>query len=174
MRQKRERLTTQRLVLKPFEESDKPQMLKLLYDAEVSKTFMIPELENVEQAEKLFGKLAEFSRDEEHFEYGIYLDGLCIGFVNDCGIEDTEIEIGYVILPAYQGKGYASEAVSACISELFDMGYARVTAGHFVENPASRRVMEKCGMHPIDFEEDIPYRGAVHHCLYMAIDCPEP
>ena len=50
------------------------------------------------------------------------------------------------------------------------MGYSRVIAGHFEENPASRRVMEKCGMGPMDREENIEYRGVPHRCLYRAIE----
>ena len=46
----------------------------------------------------LVGKLIEFSKVEDmvHLEYGIYLNDMLIGFVNDCGIEADEIEIGYV------------------------------------------------------------------------------
>ena len=34
----------------------------------------------------------------------------------------------------------------AVIDELFRMGFDRITARHAVDNPASGRVMEKCGM----------------------------
>lgn len=51
------------------------------------------------------------SEDAARLEYGVYLDGKLIGFVNDCGIEDGEIEIGYVIHPGYPGHGYATEAL---------------------------------------------------------------
>ena len=30
--------------------------------------------------------------------------------------------------------------------------------------------MEKCGMKPIEFEEDLEYKGRMHHCLYLAIE----
>jgi ribosomal-protein-alanine N-acetyltransferase len=54
--------------------------------------------------------------------------------------------LGYVIAPEHQGKGFATEAVQACIHELFRMGYEHVRAGYFEGNTASRRVMEKLGM----------------------------
>ena len=59
----------------------------------------------------LVGKLIEFSKVEDmvHLEYGIYLNDMLIGFVNDCGIEADEIEIGYVIHPDYKGLGYATD-----------------------------------------------------------------
>ena len=87
-----------------------------------------------------------FSKSDQHFVYGIYIDQLLIGFVNDCEAEDTTIELGYVIAPEHQGKGFATEAVKACMTELFRMGYEHIKAGYFEENIASRRVMEKCNM----------------------------
>ncbi|WP_419902003.1 GNAT family N-acetyltransferase [Kiloniella sp.] len=56
-------------------------------------------------------------------------------------------EIGWLILPAYQGKGYASEAARALINLGFrTMGLHRIIATAQPENPASWRVMEKVGM----------------------------
>lgn len=92
-----------------------------------------------------------------------------IGFINDCGIQDNEIEIGYVIHPAYQGQGYATEAVKVIIEELREMGFQKITAGFFVENTASRRVMEKCGMKQSDFTDEEEYRGILHKCQYFEI-----
>ena len=118
----------------------------------------------------LFERLGEFSRSQTRFVYGVFLDGRLIGFWNDCGIEGSEIELGYVIHPDYWGQGYATEVLDAVIRELFRMGYTRVKAGHFVENPASGRVMEKCGMRKLEETIDITYRGAVHRCInYEAV-----
>ena len=79
------------------------------------------------------------------------------------------MEIGYFVDPAHWNQGYATEAFAAAIRELFRMGYRAVTAGYFEENPASRRVMEKCGLKPLDRESVIAYRGTDHRCLYMGI-----
>lgn len=103
-------------------------------------------------------------------EYGIYLNGTLIGFVNDCGIEDDEIEIGYVVHPEYQGRGYASEAVKAVLGELRETGFRKVSAGYFAENEASRRVMEKCGMKPVERTDEEEYRGEKHLCRYCEIE----
>ncbi|WP_299371681.1 GNAT family N-acetyltransferase [uncultured Kiloniella sp.] len=56
-------------------------------------------------------------------------------------------EIGWLILPEFQGRGYASEAASA----LLDVGFSeleihRIVATAQPQNPASFRVMEKVGM----------------------------
>ena len=46
----------------------------------------------------------------------------------------------------YWGQGYATEAVRALIDHAFgDLGHQALQAGARVSNPASRRVLEKCG-----------------------------
>ena len=84
--------------------------------------------------------------------------------------EEDTIEVGYSLSPKYWNKGYATEALSCAIQELFRIGYNHVKAAHFIENKASGRVMQKAGMHLMDEVEDIQYRGSVHHCIYYQID----
>lgn len=146
-------------------------LVDLLINPKITKTFMIPKFESLEQMESIAKKLISFSQEEntKHLEYGIYLDGKLIGFVNDCGVKDEEIEIGYVIHPDYQGHGYATEAVRAIICELREMGFYKVTAGFFAENTVSSRVMEKCGMHLTDVIDEEEYRGEHYICRYCEI-----
>ena len=72
-----------------------------------------------------------------------------------------------MIHPEHQRKGFASEALTACMDELFEMGYTAVRTGAFEENVASIRVMEKCCMTRLEETEDIDYRNAVHHCIFF-------
>ena len=59
----------------------------------------------------------------------------------------NRIALGYWIGRQYWSKGYMTEAVSGLIRYAFaNLGVNRVEAEHFVENPASGRVMEKAGM----------------------------
>lgn len=169
MEKKREKLVTRRLVLKAFEECDRSAMIEIFCNKEIKKTYMLPDFDSKEQAEPLFDRFVALSKSDR-FLYGVFLDGIPIGFINDCEAKDSMIELGYVITPAHQGKGYATEAVQCCIDELFRMGYTRVRAGFFAGNTASQRVMEKCGMHKIPLEEDIPYKGVTHHCYYYEIE----
>lgn len=129
---------------------------------------MVPDLKTTEQVTALAETLISYSQieDVEHLAYGIYADDRLIGFINDCGMENDTIEIGYVIHPDYQGKGYATEAVHMMIKELLKMGFRKVKAGYFEKNEASRRVMEKCGMKQLSYTDEIEYRGITHKCLY--------
>ncbi len=59
----------------------------------------------------------------------------------------TLVEIGYVLHPAYAGKGYATEAVREELRICFeDLGVRRVIAQCFADNVASWRLMERLGM----------------------------
>ena len=56
-------------------------------------------------------------------------------------------EVGYVLNPAYWGKGIAAEALERVLAFGFeDLGLHRIEARFIEENDRSRRVMEKVGM----------------------------
>lgn len=56
-------------------------------------------------------------------------------------------EIGFVINPAYQGRGYATEAAAAVLGLAFDgLGLHRVIGRCDARNTGSARVMERLGM----------------------------
>ena len=68
--------------------------------------------------------------------------------VGACGItaQEQTPELGYWLGLPYWGKGYATEALHALIDYAFtDLGHGALQAGARVTNPASRRVLEKCG-----------------------------
>ncbi len=168
---KKAMIETERLTIRPYSEQDADELAEILTTPEVTSTFMVPEMESQHYLEELVQKLISFSQPEDdiHLEYGIYLNGRFIGFVNDCGIEDDEIEIGYAILPRYQGHGYATEAVHAVIAELREMGFRKIIAGYFSENTASLRVMQKCGMRETGQTKEEEYRGRKHICRYCEL-----
>jgi RimJ/RimL family protein N-acetyltransferase len=57
------------------------------------------------------------------------------------------VEVGYSIMPAYRGQGFASEARRALIDRAFDRpGIRRIVAECLDDNVASIKVLEKLGM----------------------------
>ena len=172
MHKKKPVLTTERLLLHSYRDTDLEPMVSLLRNEEIRKNFVIPDLPTMEDAVKMFDKLKAFSISDDHFEYGVTLNGELIGFVNDVTIDGETIELGYVIRPDMKNRGYASEALSAAINELFRMGYATARCGFFEDNIASRRVMEKCGMHSVDKTEVVAHQGISRRCLYYEIERP--
>jgi RimJ/RimL family protein N-acetyltransferase len=56
------------------------------------------------------------------------------------------LTLGYALAPEAWGKGYASEAARAIVDASFQLTNAvEMLASARIENPASRRVLEKCG-----------------------------
>jgi len=164
---KKECIVTSRLSLHPYRQEDRTRLVEIMRNPEVSATFMVPDCSEESQWYALADKLIGFSQIEDtaHLEYGVYLDGCLIGFVNDCGYDDNSIEMGYVIDPAYKGQGFATEAVKAVIHEFREMGFKKVLARYFEGNIASLKVMEKCGMHPNGHSEEEEYRGKKLTCF---------
>ncbi len=166
-------LESSRLLLRPFEAGDAEDMLQMLYNDEIKKTYMIPDFESREKAMALFERYRGLSLDPARIVYGIYRkdSGKLIGFLNDCGIDREQrlCELGYAFHPDHWRQGYASEALKTVLEELSRTGMKTVRAFYFEENPASGRVMEKCGMKPNGLFHETDYRGKIHHSIGMEI-----
>jgi RimJ/RimL family protein N-acetyltransferase len=68
--------------------------------------------------------------------------------IGACGLsmQDETPELGYWLGVPHWGNGYATEALHAVIDYAFtDLAHKALQAGARVTNPASRRVLEKCG-----------------------------
>jgi RimJ/RimL family protein N-acetyltransferase len=76
------------------------------------------------------------------------------------------LTIGYALAPEVWGKGVATEAVLAAIEAGFTLTDAiEMLATAHIENPASRRVLDKCGfMHAGTGLEGAPARGGMVPC----------
>lgn len=76
-------------------------------------------------------------------------DGLVIGDIGLDGRPGPGVATGgYGLVPSAWGRGFATEALRALIARTFEHpGIRRIEADTGVTNIASRRVMEKAGMH---------------------------
>ena len=162
-------IKTERLILRPYSDNDKDDMIDLLTNSTIKKTFMIPNLETEYERVQMFNKIKNFSLSDEHYERGIFLNDVLIGFINDVEVSDDKIELGYVINPKYHNCGYATEALKGVISDLFKKGFGEIITGAFENNTPSIKVMLKCGMNQINKQDDIEYQGEIHHCVYYSI-----
>jgi RimJ/RimL family protein N-acetyltransferase len=62
---------------------------------------------------------------------------------------DGELEFGYWIARPFWGRGYATEAGRAVLDFARDcLRLRKLHSGHFLDNPASGRVLEKLGFRP--------------------------
>jgi [ribosomal protein S5]-alanine N-acetyltransferase len=91
------------------------------------------------------------------------------GFVGRGGLNRVtvlgadEVEVGYALLPAYWGRGLATEIGRASIATGFDdLGCDSVVGFTLVDNATSRHVLEKCGM---SFEREFVHSDLPHVLL---------
>ena len=72
--------------------------------------------------------------------------------VGSCGLgrrPSGAVELGYWIARPFWGRGIATEAATALIEIARTMGFTRLEGSHFLDNPASGRVLEKLGFEPL-------------------------
>lgn len=59
------------------------------------------------------------------------------------------VEMGYWVARRFWGRGFATEACAALIDIARTLGLASLESAHFIDNPASGRVLEKLGFAPV-------------------------
>ena len=158
-------IDTPRLSLHPLEEADSDAMIALLTDKIVTKTYMVPDFASRDEAYRLFDRIRILSNTKDRFVYGIYDVSGLVGMINAVDDDGERIELGFALHPSVHNRGYATEALTAAMAELFRLGYQAVRAGAFPENAASLRVMEKCGMSRLEETERVTYRGCTYDCI---------
>ncbi len=143
-------LQTERLTLRPMTFADAGELHRLVNDIEIARnTMLIPHPYPEGFAAEWIGTHQEKFEKNEEIVFGIERreDGAFIGVIGVIPEPHDMAEFGYWIGQEYWNHGYATEATAAIIDYAFRiLGVNRVEALHFVRNPASGRVMEKCGM----------------------------
>lgn len=138
-------LYTDRLTLRPFRETDARAMFEnWTSDERVARYCRWYPHQSLQETEAYLNQCLN-----DAFCWAITLSGTDepIGCVSVVGIDSAGTpELGYVLSRRCWGRGIMTEAVQAVIEELFQCGYEKLCARHSVANPASGRVMVKCGM----------------------------
>jgi len=143
-------LITERLRLRQLTHDDAEGMRAMLSSEEVLRFLNLDPVDTPGKAISLIDWLNEQYEQQNGINWAITLadDGRLIG---SCGGHswnrgDRHIDIGYQLLPAYWGGGYATEAARAIIGWLFEnLDLHRIQADCTDGNIASERVLLKCG-----------------------------
>jgi RimJ/RimL family protein N-acetyltransferase len=146
-------LRTERLDLRPYQESDLEIFHAMRSDPEVVR-YLYEDAQTLDESrEKLAARLGLRALVAE----GDWLPAAIVerasgDMVGDVGlnlrsIEHKTGEVGFILHPAYHGRGYATEAARALIDWGFrDFGLHRVIGRTEARNAASARVLERLGM----------------------------
>ncbi len=141
-------LETERLLLRPLTTDDAEAEFVWLSDPEVNRYMPYALYTSVEQAVRWL-EYASTTTDELHFGFVRKADGLLIGAgsIGPSSSGDGAWEVGYNLRRDAWNQGYATEATRAMIDHTHRVHGARIiTASHAIANPASGRVLEKCGL----------------------------
>jgi ribosomal-protein-alanine N-acetyltransferase len=145
-------IETQRLILRRFKEEDAADMFNnWASDDEVTKFVSWQTHSDIEVSEKIINMWIDECRNTDNYNWAIEIkdNGSVIGTIALMNIDNNieNCEIGYCISKAFWNKGITTEAFSAIIKFAFkEVGFERITGRHHVDNAASGRVMEKCGL----------------------------
>lgn len=143
-------IKTHRLILRRYKLSDAQYMYKnYATDKRVTRFLNWEPYSCVEDVETFVNDVITSYEKPDTYHWAIIYEGEIIGAISAWAIneQDCNCEVGYNIGYDYWNKGIMTEALTAVIRYLFDeVKMHRILAKHDVDNPASGKVMQKCGM----------------------------
>ena len=145
-------LEAPRLILRQFRPSDAQDMFNNWCNSPaVCKYLSWDPHRELETTRKVLSGWVEAYQDNTVYHWVIELkeNNQAIGSIGALNVSEKHLEcfLGYCIGEAFWGQGLMTEAVARVITFLFEeVGLHRIEARHLTKNPASGRVMEKCGM----------------------------
>jgi len=151
-----ETLTTERLVLRPYDRGDETAIVALLTDPDVMR-FVGDGVFALDRAHRVFEKVFELYH---RGAWGIWAvaereGGRLVGSAEIKPRPNDDWEIVYILGKAAWGRGYATELGREIVRFGFDrLALDRVTATVDYANAVSIRVLEKLGMSQIGEESD--------------------
>lgn len=165
-------IETERLILRTFRLADAQDSVRICADREVAaNTMTIPHPYTLRDARRWLAA-QEASRDPSVFAIVLRQSDVMIGSIGLVPQHAHDrAELGYALAKPYWNMGYATEAARAVIAFGFGtMGLNRIYASHYGRNPASGRVMIKCGMKPEGVSRaHVKKWGTYEDCVLFAI-----
>ena len=170
-------LETERLLLRPWEESDAEELFRYARDPDVGPIAGWPPHTSVENSREIIRSVLS---SPETYAVVLKETGLPVGSVgimfsghSSAPIQEGEAEIGYWIGKPYWGRGLIPEAVRKLLRRCFeDLGCPGVWCACYDGNDKSRRVQKKCGFlfHHTEANKACELMGDVRteHYTYMA------
>jgi [ribosomal protein S5]-alanine N-acetyltransferase len=146
-------LHTERLILRELRVDDAPEILILRSDDRVNRYIDRPVAVTLDNATSFIDRIRHGIRTNHWLYWAVtpMISGKLIGTVSLWNFDDEERtgELGYELLPDYQGQGYMQEAVSEVLNYGFSViGLDGIRALTRIENERSVRLLLKNGFIP--------------------------
>lgn len=148
-------MTTDRLILRDYKETDKDVYFKLKSDKDTMYYLQDIQLFTQEEADEDFANvLADIeSEDRKFYFFHVELKETHeqVGSVGYTVVDHTPlgklVHVGYFTYPQFWNNGYVTEALQKVLEYAFTENQVyRVTTGCLKENIGSEKVMIKCGL----------------------------
>jgi ribosomal-protein-alanine N-acetyltransferase len=157
---------TARLKLRPYIEADVDDIFPIVSQPEFPKQMSWAAHEDREETLEFVQSQIRGVAGGAGVNWAIVHEGKAIGSVGLIGIvwqrgalRMDRAELGYWLAPALWGKGMMTEAANAVVRFGFEqIGLHKITTRCFVDNTASRRVIEKVGFRFVGRAEDDVWR----------------
>lgn len=146
-------MQTERILLRPWQESDAEALYKYASDPIVGDRAGWPPHQSVDESREVIRTV--FGNDTTWAivlrETGEAIGAM--GYMPECGLNlparPGEPIVGYWVGKPYWNQGICTEALQLMLDHIRkETSYTSLISSHFVDNPASGRVMEKCGFVP--------------------------
>ncbi len=147
-------LSKEEIRLRPWLESDAPTLYKYASDPEVGPRAGWPPHKSVEESLEIIRTVfndATCTWAIELKETGEAIGAMGYGPSCQCNLPAREGEplIGYWVARPYWNRGFCTEALRMMLDRIRKTTEIKsLISGHFIDNPASGCVMEKCGFIP--------------------------
>ncbi|MBQ9642478.1 MAG: GNAT family N-acetyltransferase [Lachnospiraceae bacterium] len=143
-------LTTDRLILRRWEESDAESLFEYARDPEVGPIAGWPPHQSIDESREIIRTVLNGA---EAYAICLKEDNRAIGAIElklnghtDLTERDDECELGYWLGKPFWGQGIMPEAVEEMLRRAFeDLGMQKVWIGYYEGNTKSKRVQEKAG-----------------------------
>ena len=146
-------MENKRLLLRPWRESDAEVLFTLASNPDVGPRAGWPPHKSVEESREIIRTI--FNNDSTWAvvlkETGEVVGAIGYGPSCDCNLPAREGEplTGYWVGKPYWNQGICTEALRLMLEHIAKTtNIPSLISGHFIDNPASGRVMEKCGFIP--------------------------
>lgn len=160
-------METERILLRPWLDSDAETLFKYASDPDVGPRAGWPPHKSVEESLEVIRNV--FNKDTTTWaivlkETGEVIGAMGYGASCDCKLPIREGEpiVGYWVAKPFWNQGICTEALRLMLDHIrTTTDIQSLLSGHFVDNPASGRVMEKCGFVPTgeDCIDESQYMG---------------
>lgn len=156
-------LETERLILRPWKETDAESLYQYAKDPKVGPIAGWPPHTSVENSKDIIknvlSKDLTFAVTIKGSDEAVGSIGLMVGEESNLSLPETEAEIGYWIGVPFWGNGYIPEAAKALMRYAFEeLKMEKLWCGYFEGNEKSRRAQEKCGFRYVRTDKDVEWK----------------